>query len=407
MKAIEILFENDRNFENSAYEIYRKTVMIKPSLARPMKGLETSNMMNTDPQTCRAVVDWLIGKEATRIILAESNVWRDVDSWDLCGYREIFTKNPYKNLVEFMDLGTDNADDLIEIDYEMPRDFYNDEDLAFLKGFLEGREAAKKSAKMKLDFELATSTAVKFNKALKEANVLINLPKMTTHVQTGASLSVKNHFAFLEPLESRYAKHLGMDPFQKNLTHTDLILSSLNLQRSVACVAAAFKTLRIPQLCLVDGVICEEGNGPLEAGKSREEHIVAAAWNCPATIDTVLSQRFMRLTSTNMPYLPPHIQWASRLGLGTRDITEVCLLLAREDGIPASSVDEMRTEPGKVFSRPTTLKSGCAPRVFPRDTLLPVMTRTLDELRAQGIDPDKSLPIARRKLKLPPGIISS
>jgi len=405
MKALEILFENDRSFENSIYEIYRKTVMIKPSLPRPLEGLEPSNMLNTDPQACRAVVDWLIEKEAKRIIFAEANIWGKVDPWHACGYREVFSPPPYRDMVDFVDLGTGEEKDLIEIDYEMPRDFYTQQDLAFLKGFLEGRVARKRPGSQAVDFEEATSTSAKFNKVLKEASVLINMAKMKTHVQTGVSLTVQNHFAFLEPPRSRFAKHLGMDPLQRNLTYTELILSSLNVQRSMACVAAAYKSLRIPQLCIVEGIISQEGNGPLEAGKARQENLVAAAWNSPATLDTVLSQRFMGL-GWEFSYLPPHIQWASRLGLGTRDASEISLVLAREDGIPASSIEEMRTNPLEPFDPPVTLKSGCAPRVFPRDTLLPVMTRALEELQAAGVDPNKPLPVVRRKIKALEGTVS-
>ncbi len=405
-KAIEILFENDRNFENSSYEIYRKTVMIKPSLPMPTGEVGPSNMINTDPQACRAVVDWLVEREAKRIIIAESNAWRDLDTWGLCGYRDIFTKNPYRNIVEFVDLGTDDPGDLLEIEYEMAKDFYSEQDMAFLKGFLEGREASKRASDFKLDFDEASSTSARFNKMLKEVNVLVNLPKLKTHVQTGATLAVKNHFALLQPVGSRFSKHLGIDPLQRNLTYTELIISSLHVQRAIACTAAAFKTLRIPQLCLVEGVISQEGNGPLTAGKPRQEHIVAAAWNCPSTVDSVVSQYFMRLAVGGAPYLPPHIQWASALGLGTRDLDDMCLILAREDGIPASSIDEMRNTPEEPFTPPTTLLSGCAPRVYPRDTLLPVITRALDELQAAGVDPNSTCQIVRKKLKPPAGMIS-
>jgi uncharacterized protein (DUF362 family) len=407
MKAMEILYENDRSFENSTYEIYRKTVMIKPNLPMPPGELGSSNMINTDPQACRAAVDWMIEKEAKRIIIAESNIWKDQDIWDLCGYREVFATKPYKNLVEFVDLNTDDPEEMVEIEYEMARDFYTEQDLAFLKGFLEGREATKKSGGIKVAFDQATSTSASFNKVLKEVNVMVNLPKMKTHVQTGASLTVNNHFGFLQPTESRIQRSLGMDPLQRNLSYTELIISSLHLQRAIACTAAAFKSLRIPQLCLVDGIICQEGNGPLNAGKARGENVIVAAWNCPPTIDTAVTQRFMGLSVDNSSYLPPHIQWASRLGLGTRDLEEVCLVLAREDGIPASSVAEMRNEPDQVFTHPATLTAGCSPRVFPRDTLLPVMTRALDELQNNGVDPNKIFPVVRRKVKLPPGTISS
>ncbi len=405
LKALELLYENDRNFENSAYEVYKRTVLIKPSLPRPLPELDHSNMVNTDPQACRAIVDWLIEKEVKRVVLAECNPWPGVDAWGVCGYREVFEKSPYKGIVEFMTLGPAKDDELIEVDYRMPRDFYTDEDLAFLKGFVEGREGTKRFAKAKIDFDLATSTTAKFNKSLKEASVLVNLSKMKTHIQTGASLAVKNHFAFLEPPESRYAKHLGMDPLQGNFTYQELILSSLNLQRAISCVAAAFRALRIPELCVVDGVICEEGNGPLEHGKPRQENVVAAAWNCPASIDAALSTGFMGLRTKAGPHLPPHIQWASSQGLGTRNMEEICLVLAREDGIPASSINEVRNNPNESFLPPTTMKCGCAPKVYPRDTLLPVVTRALDELQSEGIDPNRPLPVVRKKIAAPAGII--
>ncbi len=402
-KAIDVLYENDRSFENSAYEIYRKTVMIKPNLIMPKVEAGSSNMTNTDPEACRAVVDWLMEKEAKRIIIADSQVWDDVDPWESCGYRDVFSSKPYREVVEFMDLSGDD-EELVEIDYEMAKDFYTEEDLAFLKGFLEGHMTEKKMP-MAQFFQDATSTSSTFGESLKEARVLINMSKLTTHVQTGVSLSVKNHFSLLQPAVLRSAKHLGMDPFQRDLSYNEMMLSSMNVQRAIACVAAAYKRLRIPQLSLVEGIICQEGNGPLDVGKPRQEDLVAVSWNCPATLDAVLAERFISLKVDGKSYLPPHIQWASRVGLGTRDISEVSLILAREDGIPASSIKEMRNDPDHDFEPPASLSSGCIQRVYPRDTLLPVVTRTRDYLEEKGIDPNEKVHIMDSKIHGPEGLV--
>ncbi len=396
-KAIEILSENDRSFESCIFEVYRRTVMIKPNLACADRQLGPANMVNTNPEACRAVVDWLIENEAKRIVFVESYDEERSDPWAACGYRQIFSEEPYADVVEFASIQATTDRDLLEEEYEMPKDFYTSQDIAFLKGFLEGREA-KGEVDSKIDVDEAVSTSAKFSRLLREASVLINMPKIKTHVLTGVSLSVKNLFTFLQPPETRYSKHLGVDPLRRDHTYTELILSSLNLQRSVACVAAAFRNLRIPQLCIAEGIICQEGNGPLHHGSPREEHIVAASWNNPATLDTVLAEGFMGLRLDGSPYLPPHIQWASRLGLGTRDPSEICLVLAREDGIPASGVEEMRNNPNEAFEPPTTLVNRCTPRVFPRDNLLPVMTRALDDLNASKVDPNSNFTVVKEKL---------
>lgn len=94
-----------------------------------------------------------------------------------------------------------------------------------------------------------------------QADVIINLPKVKSHVQLGVTLGVKNLFGCVPgKLKAWWHMEAGKDPlrFGKMLVETALALQ--------------------PQLTIADGIIGHEGNGP-SGGSPRSLQLLAAAPN--------------------------------------------------------------------------------------------------------------------------------
>jgi uncharacterized protein (DUF362 family) len=92
-----------------------------------------------------------------------------------------------------------------------------------------------------------------------QADVIINLPKVKSHMQLGVTLGVKNLFGCVPgKLKAWWHMEAGKDPlrFGKMLVETALALH--------------------PQLTIADGIIGHEGNGP-SGGSPRPLHLLAAA----------------------------------------------------------------------------------------------------------------------------------
>jgi uncharacterized protein (DUF362 family) len=82
---------------------------------------------------------------------------------------------------------------------------------------------------------------IRVSKTILEAEYLINVPSMKTHVATGVSLGVKNLKGTIPPIEKKRSHFLGVSKFIMDLS-----------------------TVVKPQLCLIDGSIAMEGDGPVE-----------------------------------------------------------------------------------------------------------------------------------------------
>jgi len=74
-----------------------------------------------------------------------------------------------------------------------------------------------------------------------EVDFLINVPTMKTHVATGVSLSLKNLKGVLPEREKRRSHFLGVNKFVTDLN-----------------------TIVRPHLCLIDGTVAMEGDGPMQ-----------------------------------------------------------------------------------------------------------------------------------------------
>ena len=139
-------------------------------------------------------------------------------------------------------------------------------------------------------------------RALFDADVVINLPKLKTHGQMLLTLGVKNNFGFV--VGTRKAKwHLkagiDVDFFAQMLLDIYLLVS--------------------PALTIVDGIVGMEGDGP-GSGDPRELGLVFAGVDCVA-VDTVISE--VLGVDPSRVYT---IKAARQRGVGQSDLNEIEVL---------------------------------------------------------------------------------
>lgn len=147
------------------------------------------------------------------------------------------------------------------------------------------------------DFERVRSVPVAG--AALDADVVINLPKLKTHVLCLVTCAVKNCYGFL-PNELRVNYH-------KEFAHPD------DFAAAVVDVFAA----RPPELTIVDAVVAMEGNGPGSGGRPKRLGLVLAGRNAVA-VDTVASA-LMGLEPADVATT----RHAGRRGLGEADLARI------------------------------------------------------------------------------------
>lgn len=125
-------------------------------------------------------------------------------------------------------------------------------------------------------------------KTMMEADLLISLAKLKTHTQQKITCILKNQF--------------GAIPFKYKITYHGRLSEAI-------CEAAA---TRLPELCIVDGLIGMEGNGPTNGTPKRTKLLLAG--NDPVAMDHFCA----RLMGFN-PLDIPHLKMASEKGLGRTD----------------------------------------------------------------------------------------
>jgi uncharacterized protein (DUF362 family) len=131
---------------------------------------------------------------------------------------------------------------------------------------------------------------IDFPKTVLNADSIINLPVVKTHVLTGITCCLKNHWGMLPRF--RYQFH----------PHVDKVIAEINSQ------------IRSTILNIVDGTICIEGAGP-KTGKTKVCSVVFAGTDRVATDQAVLD--FMKMPNK----LAPHIKFCEKKGIGSTKYT--------------------------------------------------------------------------------------
>ncbi|MDI6704178.1 MAG: DUF362 domain-containing protein [bacterium] len=146
--------------------------------------------------------------------------------------------------------------------------------------------------------EMEIPRAKKFKKiqvarSVAESDILINIPLLKTHIHTQISVSLKNLKGILPPSEKKR-------------------LHLIDLDQGIADINLIFT----PHLILIDGIIGQEGLGPI-SGDPVEMNLIMAGRN-PVSVDSV--------ASIIMGYDPAevkHLVYAYEAGLGSININEV------------------------------------------------------------------------------------
>ena len=160
-----------------------------------------------------------------------------------------------------------------------------------------------------------------------EADCLINVPVIKTHIHTGVSISLKNMKGIISPRTKRKSHLVGLEG------------AIADINRSVRS-----------SLIIVDGTVGHEGLGP-QSGTPVELDLIMAG-DKPLTIDTVAT-RIMGFNPENIK----HLCYSRPYNLGTMDLDQVEICGERLDAVQkdfSSPFDAMkggRYEGFHIFSR--------------------------------------------------------
>ena len=137
-----------------------------------------------------------------------------------------------------------------------------------------------------------------FSREVLEADVLVSLPKMKTHVATGITGAVKNTFGYLVGGEK-----------------TRLHREAVGAEHFARAVVDVFQ-VRKPDLTIMDAVWAMEGQGP-SGGRPREVGRILASDNAVA-LDTVMAAMIGLA-----PRRVPTLRIAEERGLGPADLAAI------------------------------------------------------------------------------------
>jgi len=150
----------------------------------------------------------------------------------------------------------------------------------------------------------------------------INVAKMKTHMQTLVSLCIKNQKGLLDS-DTRKTFH------------------RLGLHKPIACLAEVIK----PELCMVDGIVAIEGNGPANMGNTREMGMIVLG------SDMIEVDRACCRTMGINPDRVEHIRLISE---GVKDTYEPSDISGRPFKLP-----EMEFKMFRVHMRPENACTAC------------------------------------------------
>lgn len=328
-------------------------VMIKPNFTQPPNpslkygprdsDLTGHNHVCTDPFSIMAACDF-IKKHGGRPFVAEGTKWPG-------GTRGVFLQMGCESLLEGYDI--ELFDTLTNSDSE--------------------RVQISPSNAWNKDF-----ASLEVNGIFGEIDVLLNMAKLKTHSNALVTGAVKNMYGALEPAERRAEGHYCADPLWSSISRKNMAMGyKLLCETFVQVHDAILKTFRIDEICVVEGIISGEGDGPLfRPATPRQEDIVLASVNNPATIDAaesyyigyspeyLASEATYRLSQLN--YVPDEellrsysnqyfLKLAESAGMGKiRDFSVYAVTENASEVIPCDKLGLIRQ--GSIFELPTFAK---------------------------------------------------
>ncbi len=329
------------------------SVMIKPNFTQPPNpslkygprdsDLTVHNHVCTDPFSIMAACDF-IKSHGGRPFIAEGTKWPG-------GTKGVFLQMGCESLLEGMDVPlfdtlTANDEERIQIS---PSKVWNE------------------------DFASLT-----VNKIFDEIDIILNMAKLKSHSNAVVTGTVKNMYGVLEPSTRRAEGHYCADPLWAKISRRNMARGYKLLSETFVQVHDALLTsFDVDEICVIEGVISGEGDGPLyRPAKPRQENVVLASVNNPATIDAAesyymgFSPEFLASEATyrfgQINYVPDNdfldsyadqyfLSLARSAGLGkTSDFSVYAITENASEVIPGDTLGLLRR--GDVFELPTFVR---------------------------------------------------
>lgn len=217
-----------------------KRILIKPNLVEPHPG---HGHINTNPMLVRAAVELFRRMDAAEVVIAEGPGHRR-DSL-LVLEASGFADTVVEDRVPFFDLNTGSV-----------------QRIANKGGYTSMKELF-------------------LPRLVLDADVVVSLAKMKTHHWAGVTLSMKNLFGIMPGCVYGWPKN---------------VLHQAGIQRSILDINATFQ----PHLCIVDGIVGMEGDGPIMGTPVRSNVLVMG--RCTSAVDATCA-RVMGIDPHKVPYL--------------------------------------------------------------------------------------------------------
>jgi len=242
------------------------TVMVKPNFTQPPNpslkfgpresDLTVHNHVCTDPFAVKAACDFVIG-HGGKPLVAEGTKWPG-------GTRGVFLQTGCETLLE----GSEAR--LVDMLTERP----------------EQRMVVSPSKVWNEDFR-----EIEVSRIFEGVDVLLNIGKLKAHSNTVVTGAVKNMYGALEPARRRAEGHYCADPLWARISRAKMAEGYKKLCETFVQVHDAIITgFGLDEICVVEGIVAGEGDGPLfQPALPRRENIVLASADSPATVDAAES----------------------------------------------------------------------------------------------------------------------
>lgn len=242
------------------------TVLVKPNFTQPPNpslkfgpresDLTVHNHVCTDPFAIKAACDF-VTERGGKTLIAEGTKWPG-------GTRGVFLQMGCESLLEGS--GAVLADTLTD----RP----------------EQRTMVSPSKVWNEDFR-----DIEFSRIFEDVDVLLNVAKLKAHSNALVTGAVKNMYGALEPAKRRAEGHYCADPLWARISRAKMAEGYKRLCETFVQVHDALLTgFGLDEICVVEGIVSGEGDGPLfQPALPRQENIVLASANRPATVDAAES----------------------------------------------------------------------------------------------------------------------
>lgn len=242
------------------------SVMIKPNFTQPPNpslkfgpretDLTVHNHVCTDPFAIKAACDFVV-QHGGKPLIAEGTKWPG-------GTRGVFLQMGCESLLE--------GSGAVLVDT--------------LTDYPEQRTTVRPARVWNEDFR-----ELEVSRLFEGIDVLLNMAKLKSHSNALVTGAVKNMYGTLEPASRRAEGHYCADPLWARITRAKMAEGYKLLSETFVQVhSAVLKGFGLEEICVIEGVIAGEGDGPLfQPATPRRENIVLASVNNPATIDAAES----------------------------------------------------------------------------------------------------------------------